>query len=221
MEIECFPLIQIPWATSLLKRRVGPSFRVCIKGLTLVLGSLFNPDVWACVLGMRASNPSVAPPTPQLLTKASVGKGCIASRIRCDTHVATQEGFDQDFVAIQRLVIMMASRFSRLFRMWLLVSLKTSPDRLHFVPLLLKLFCLYKFGLPFFFSCILSDYRSGLLFVVPDISLGACVPRLVSSLGKSFLLLCFFFFLVSKSCEALGRARLGLCIFFDFPFFLT
>ena len=26
-------------------------------------------------------------------------------------------------------------------------------------------------------------------------------------------------FLVSKSCEALGRARLGLCIFFDFPFF--
>ena len=29
-----------------------------------------------------------------------------------------------------------------------------------------------------------------------------------------------FVFLVSKSCEALGLARLGFCIFFDFPFFL-
>ena len=58
--------------------------------------------------------------------------------------------------------------------------------------------------------------------MVPDISLGAGVPRLVSGLGTSFLFLYFFFFfLVSKSCEALGRARLGFCIFFDFPFFLT
>ena len=24
-----------------------------IKGLTLILGLLFNPDIWACVLGLR------------------------------------------------------------------------------------------------------------------------------------------------------------------------
>ena len=60
-----------------------------IKGLSLVLGPLFNPDVWACA--PIISNPISC---PQPLTKASVGKGCIASRIRCDTHVATQEGFD-------------------------------------------------------------------------------------------------------------------------------
>ena len=65
-----------------------------IKGLSLVLGPLFNPDAWACILGLRAYyfKPHQLPPQP--LTKASVGKGCIASRIRCDTYEVTQEGFD-------------------------------------------------------------------------------------------------------------------------------
>ena len=35
--------------------------------------------------------PSIA---PQPLTKASVGKGCTTSWIRCDSHVATQGGLD-------------------------------------------------------------------------------------------------------------------------------
>ena len=35
---------------------------------------------------------------------------------------------------------MTVSRFPNLFRLWLLASLKTSPDRLHFVPLFSKLF---------------------------------------------------------------------------------
>ena len=90
---------------------------------------------------------------------------------------------------------MMASRFSRLFQLWLLASLKTFPDRLHFVPLFLKLFCLCKFGLPFF-------YYSGLLLVVPDSLLGVCVPRLVSGLGTSFLLLCLFGFEVLRGSRA-------------------
>ena len=32
----------------------GLHFGDTVKGLSLVLGSLFNPDVWACVLGLRA-----------------------------------------------------------------------------------------------------------------------------------------------------------------------
>ena len=77
-----------------------------------------------------------------------------------DNHVATQEGFDLGFVAVQLLVIMMASRFLRLFRLWLLASLKMSLDRLHFVPLFLKLFCLCKFGLPFFVNFVRLLFRT-------------------------------------------------------------
>ena len=54
--------------------------------------------------------------------------------------------------------------------------------------------------------------------MVPDISLRAGVPRLISGLGMSFLLPSL---LVSKSCEVLGRAWLGFCISFDLPFFLA
>ena len=115
--------------------------------------------IWARVLGLRAHyfKPDQLPPQP--LTKASVGNGCTISRIRGDTHVATQEGFDLGFVSFQRFVIMMVSRFLRLFWLWLLASLKTSPDRLHFVPLFLKLFCLCKFRLPFFLNFVRLLFR--------------------------------------------------------------
>ena len=111
----------------------------------------------------------------------------------------------------------MASRFSCLFRLWLLASLKTSPDRLHFVPLFLKLFCLCKFGLPFF------------LEFCPTIIQDCFWWSLISRLGLVSLVLFLalvrlffsFVFLVSKTCEALGRARLGFYIFFDFFFFFS
>ena len=69
-----------------------------IKGLTLVLGPLFNPAAWACVwayvMGLHAHyfEPHQLPPQP--LTKASVGEGCIASQIKRNSHMAIQEGFD-------------------------------------------------------------------------------------------------------------------------------
>ena len=104
---------------------------------------------------------------------------------------------------------MMASRFSCLFWLWLLSSLKTFPDRLHFVPLFSKLFCLYKFVLPFFLeSCPTSvhDYfwwslifRLGLVSLVLFLAL----------VGLFFS----FVFLVAESCEVLGRTQLG----FSFP----
>ena len=92
---------------------------------------------------------------------------------------------------------MMASRLSHLFRLWLLASLKTSPDHFHFVPLFLKLFYLYKFGLPF-----LLNFVRLLFLVVLDSSLGVCVPRLVYGLGTSFLLLCIFGFEVLRGSRA-------------------
>ena len=54
--------------------------------------------------------------------------------------------------------------------------------------------------------------------MVPDISLGVGVPSLVFGLVRLFF---FFIPLVSKSCEVLGRDRLGFCISIDFSFFLA
>ena len=57
--------------------------------------------------------------------------------------------------------------------------------------------------LPFSLNLVRLVFR--LLSVVPDISLGAGVPRLVSGLGTSFLLLCHFGFEVlrgSRACSA-------------------
>ena len=51
--------------------------------------------------------------------------------------------------------------------------------------------------------------------MVPDISLRAGVPRLVSSLDTSFLLLCLFGFEVLRGSKA---CSVGFCISFDFPF---
>ena len=54
--------------------------------------------------------------------------------------------------------------------------------------------------------------------MVPDISLGAGVPCLVSGLGTSFLLLCLFGLEVLRGSRA---CSVGFCISFDFPFFLA
>ena len=139
-----------------------------IKGPSLVLGLLLNPFLslkfglvfWACAPIILNPISYPPPPPPQPLTKASVGKGCIVSQIRGDTYVATHEGFDLGFVVVQCLVIMMASRFLHLFWLWLLASLKTSLDRLHFVPLFLKLFYLCKFGLPVFLNFVRLLFRT-------------------------------------------------------------
>ena len=52
--------------------------------------------------------------------------------------------------------------------------------------------------------------------MVPDISLGAGVPRLVSGLGTSFLLLCVFFFEVLRGSRA---CLVGVLHFLRFPLF--
>ena len=103
-------------------------------------------------------------------------------------------------------------RFSRLFWLQPLASLKTSPDRLNFVPMFLKLFASTSLG--FLFSWNLSDYCLGLLLVVSDISLGGGVFRPVSEIGTSVLLLCLFEF------EALRGSRacsVGVLHFLLFP----
>ena len=124
---------------------------------------------------------------------------------------------------------MMASRFSRLFRLWLLASLKTSPNRLHFVSLFSKLFCLCKFVLPVSLFLPLQVCASFFLESSPtsvqDCFRWSLISRLRLVSLVLFLALVHIFFssvlLVSKSCELLGRARLGFCISFDFSFFLV
>ena len=87
---------------------------------------LFKPNIWACVLGLRAYyfKPNQLPPQP--LAKESVGKGCIVSWIGCDFHVATRGWFDWGYVAIKRLVIMTTFRFSYPIRLSPLLPLGTS-----------------------------------------------------------------------------------------------
>ena len=130
--------------------------------------------------------------------------------------MATQGGFDYGFVAVQRLVIMMVFRFSRLFRSWLLASLKTSFDRLHCVPLFLKLFA--SASLLFFFLEICPIIVQGCFWWFLISRLG--VVPLVLFLGLIRLFF-FFVFLGSKSCEVLGLDRLGFCIISSIPFFLA
>ena len=109
---------------------------------------------------------------------------------------------------------MMTSRFLRLFQLWLLASLKTSPYRLHFVPLFLKLFCLCKFRLPFFLNFVRLLFTTA--FVVPDILLRVGVPRLVSGLGMSFLFLCLFGFEVLRGSRACSVGVLYFLLLFPF-----
>ena len=52
--------------------------------------------------------------------------------------------------------------------------------------------------------------------MVPGISLGTGVPRLVSSLGMSFLLLCLFGFEVLRGSRA---CSVGVLTFLQFPLF--
>ena len=97
---------------------------------------------------------------------------------------------------------MMAFRISRLYRLWLLISLKMFPDRLHFVPLFLKLFLPLQVWASLFFSQNLSGYRSGLVLVVPDISFGGGVSPSVCGIGTPVLLLCIFGFKVLRGSRA-------------------
>ena len=97
------------------------------------------------------------PPPPQPLAKAGVGKDCTVCWIGYDFHVATQGGFDYDFVVVKHLVIMMAFRFSHSFQLWLLASLKTSSDHLYCVPLFLKLFAYLGFFFLEIFPIIAQD----------------------------------------------------------------
>ena len=52
--------------------------------------------------------------------------------------------------------------------------------------------------------------------MVPDSSLGVCVPRLVSSLGMSFLLLCLFGFEVLRGSRACSIRVLHFLLLFSF-----
>ena len=88
--------------------------------------------------------------------------------------------------------------------------LKNVHDSLHYVPLFLKLFYPCKFVL----KLVRLVFKTAL--VVHGISLRAGVPRLVSDLGTSFLLLFLFGF------EALRGSRacsVGVLYFFRFPLF--
>ena len=82
--------------------------------------------LWACALRLctYCFLPHQCPPQP--LAEASLGEGRLVSWIGCGFHVASRGWFDLGFVAVKRLVIMMALfRFSRLFRLLLLISLET------------------------------------------------------------------------------------------------
>ena len=139
---------------------------------------------WACV--PIISTRSVA---PQPLTKASVGKGCTAFWIRCDSHVATQGGFDSGFDTIPRLVIMTTFRFLRFISAVTSSFLKTPPDCLHFVPLFLKLFA--STSLSFFFLVVRPTIVQGCFwwFLISRLgwSLSSCFcDRYISSSSSSF-----------------------------------
>ena len=68
--------------------------------------------------------PSVPPPPPW--AKACLGNGCIVYWSGYDFPVASRGWFDPSYIAVKRLVIMMALfRFSRPFRLLLLISLET------------------------------------------------------------------------------------------------
>ena len=97
----------------------------------------------------------------------------------------------------------MAFRLLCLFRLWLLVSLKTPLDRLHFVPLFLKLFCLCKFRLFFFFFFeICPAIAQGCFWWFLISHLGGGVSRPVSGIGTPILLLCLFEFKVLRGSRA-------------------
>ena len=95
---------------------------------------------------------------------------------------------------------MMAFRFSRSFRLWLLASLKTSFECLYCVPLFLKLFASASLGFFFLEICpiIAQDYFWWFL----TSRLGGRPFRFISGIGATFLLLCLFGFEVLRSVRA-------------------
>ena len=84
----------------------------------------FGLGLWACALGLRTYCflPYQCPPQP--LAEASLGEGWLVSWIGCGFHMAIQGWFNMGFVAVKRLLIMMAFfRFLCPFRLLLLIPL--------------------------------------------------------------------------------------------------
>ena len=82
--------------------------------------------LWSYALGLCTYYflPYQRPPQP--LVEASLGEGWLVSWIGCGFHVAIRGWFDMSFVAVKRLMIMMALfSFSRPFRLLLLIPLET------------------------------------------------------------------------------------------------
>ena len=115
--------------------------------------------------------------------------------------MATQGGFDQGFITVLRLVIMMVFRLLRLFRVWLLDSLKTLPDRLHFVPLFLKLFASVSLSFSFLKICLTIVQGCFWWFLISRLGVVSLVPFLG--------LLRLFFFLVFPSSKFREFLRLA------------
>ena len=95
---------------------------------------------------------------------------------------------------------MMAFRFSLSFWPWLLASLKTSFDRLHYVPLFLKLFSSAILGFFFLEICLTIVQGCFWRFLIS----GSGVVPLVFffGIGTFFLLLCLFGFKVLRGFRA-------------------
>ena len=95
----------------------------------------------------------------------------------------------------------MSFRLSRLFRLWLQTSLKTLPDRLHFVPLFLNIFSSASLSFSLLEICLTIVQGCFWWFLISRLG----VVSLVLFLG----LVRLFFFLVfsgSKFREFLGLA---------------
>ena len=94
--------------------------------LGLYPNSPHKVEAWACAMGQctYCFLPHQQPPQP--LTEASLGEGWLFSWIGCGFHVAIRGWFDLGFVAVKRLMIMMALvRFSCPFQLLLLIPLET------------------------------------------------------------------------------------------------
>ena len=114
--------------------------------------------------------------------------------------MATQGGFDYGFVAVKRLVIIMAFLFSRSFRLWLLASSKTSFDRLYCASLFLKIFASTSLG--FFFLEICPTIAQDCFWWFLTSRLGVVPSVLFLGLVHLFFFFIFFGFEVLRSVRA-------------------
>ena len=160
--------------------------------------SLHKVEVWACARGYCPLGlctycflPHQWPPQP--LAEASLGEGWLVSWIDCGFHVAIRGWFDLGFVAVKRLTTIMALfRFSRPFRLLLLISLET---------FLVSPFSTSSTGLK---ASLISDQNCLWCFLSSCLPKG-CFPRFPSYFGAPFFFFARFSFLVLN----LGRVGLG------------